>query len=191
MLTILRKDRTLVEILDRLKRLELKLDQIPTRGQSTTSFSSPKPSPASHPSFVTQDSPAHSQSTPSQQSTYSSSKLGQAYRHRPAAHKILTWPAINQVLLQSLPPNVGDINNHERDGATFLVELSQNHNVLPLDDGLHTLPFLGMVSTLIWLARHKNYEAVMTDQSWRGGSQANRSFYRSKLKPRETTVAPE
>lgn len=135
-----------MEILDRLKRLELKVDQIPTRGsQSTGSFSSPKPSVSSHPSFGNPESQS-SHSTPSQQSAYSTMRISQPYRHTPAAHKILTWPAINQALLQSLPANIGDINDYERDGATFLIELSHSHPSLPLDDGLHKLPFLGMAS---------------------------------------------
>jgi len=112
--------------------------------QSTTSFSSPKPSLASHPSFANPESQS-AHSTPSQHSPYSSTKISQPYRHTPAAHKILTWPAINQALLQSLPANIGDINDYERDGASFLIELSHSNTSLPFDDGLHKIPFLGMV----------------------------------------------
>jgi hypothetical protein len=152
-----RKDKTLVEILDRLKRLELKVDQIPRGSQSTASFNSPKPSiGSSHPTFANSESHS-SQSTPSQQSAYGAAKINQPYRHTPAAHKILTWPAINQALLQSLPANIGDINDYERDGATFLTELSHNNPPLPLDDGLHKLPFLGMVCwTSITLLKHSS-----------------------------------
>jgi hypothetical protein len=43
---------------------------------------------------------------------------------------------------------VADVNTYERDGATFLVELSQGHEPPPLDDGLQRLPVLGMVHLL-------------------------------------------
>ena len=84
-------------------------------------------------------------STPSQQSNYSASKTSQLYRHALAAHKISTWPAIHQILLQSLPGKINNMNDYDSDGVTFFMELSQSYSSLPLDDGLYKLPFLGIV----------------------------------------------
>ena len=144
-----RKDKTLVEILDRLKRLEGKVDQIPTRALPM-GFGSAQPSPASQPSFTADndDTTAYSVPSfrPSQQPSPSGTRLSQPYQHYPAAHKILTWPAIQQLLLQSLPSNIGDVNNYEQDGATFLVWLSKGSTSLPLDDQLVKHPFMGMQS---------------------------------------------
>jgi hypothetical protein len=58
----------------------------------------------------------------------------------------LTWPAIQQLLLQSLPSNIGDVNNYKQEGATFLVWLSKGYTSLPLDDQLQKQPFMGMQS---------------------------------------------
>lgn len=144
-LSILRKDRTLVEILDRLKKLEGKVDLIPTRGgQSTTSCDPPRLSPARNPTFTNSELQFF-YSAPSQQSGCDATKTSHPYKHTRAAHKILSWPAIQQILLQFLPANIEDINDYERDGVRFLVGVSQSHAPLPLDDGLRMLPFPNMV----------------------------------------------
>lgn len=113
-------------------------------------FGSAQLSPASQPSFNTEndDTTAYSVPSlrPSQQPSPSGTGISQPYRHYPAAHKILTWPAIQQLMLQSLPSNIGDVNNYEQDGATFLVWLSKGFTSLPLDDQLQKQPFMGMQS---------------------------------------------
>jgi hypothetical protein len=143
-----RKDKTLVEILDRLKRLEGKIDQLPSQGtpSSLARFTSRNPSPSSQPSFTTDvDEPtSYSFSSARQSQQSSEARINQPYRHSPAAHKILTWPAIKQLLLHSLPANIGNIHAYEHDGATFLVELSRGVGPLPSDDALQMTPFLGM-----------------------------------------------
>jgi hypothetical protein len=87
-----KKDKTLVEILDRLKRLEGKVDQIPTRAMPLE-FGSAQPSPASQPTTFnadTDDTTAYSvpSSRPPQQPSLST--ISQPYRHYSAAYKILT-----------------------------------------------------------------------------------------------------
>ena len=113
-------------------------------------FGSAQLSPASRPSFSADNDNTTANWVPSfrtsQQPSPSGTGTSQPYRHYPAAHKILTWPAIQQLLLQFLPSNIGDVNNYEQDGATFLMGLSKGYTSLPLDDQLQNQPFLGMQS---------------------------------------------
>jgi hypothetical protein len=143
-----RKDKTLVEILDRLKSLEGKVDQIPTRGPAPTGFGPAQPSPTSQPSFSADVDDPSSYSVPffrqSQQPSPSGMGRSQPYRHTSAAHKMLTWPAIQQVLLQSLPSNIGDLKSLEQDGSVFIVRMQKETPALPLDYSMHGRPFLGM-----------------------------------------------
>jgi hypothetical protein len=69
---------------------------------------------------------------------------GQPYRHASAAHKVLTWPAIQQLLLQSLPSSVVDLKMLEQDGSAFVLRIQKDIKPLPLDEGLTQMPFLGM-----------------------------------------------
>lgn len=59
---------------------------------------------------------------------------------------MLTWPAIQQLLLQSLPPNIGDLKSLDQDGSAFLVGIEEGTPMLPLDDALQERPFVGMQS---------------------------------------------
>lgn len=70
----------------------------------------------------------------------------QPYRHASAAHKMLVWPAIQQLLLQSMPPNIGDLQSLEQEGSSFLTRTHEGRPDLPLDDALQDRPFLGMQS---------------------------------------------
>ena len=79
-----KKDQSLVEILDRLKSLEGKVDRIPIRAPLPPGFALVQPSPASQPSA---SSPRLSQQ-PSQPS-----------RQVFSVHKMLTWPTIQRLLL--------------------------------------------------------------------------------------------
>ncbi|KAN0122596.1 hypothetical protein V8E51_000922 [Hyaloscypha variabilis] len=138
-----KKDKTLVEILDRLRSLETKVDRIPTsRGTPASGFGPPQPSPTSQPSFNADVDPSSYSS--SLRPSPSGIKSNQSYRHFSASHKILTWPIIQQALLQALPSNVGDLKALEQDGAAFLVQIQRETPNLPLDDGLQERPFVGM-----------------------------------------------
>ena len=145
-----RKDKTLVEILDRLKSLEGKVDRLPTRPSAQTGFGPPEPSPTSQPSFSTEaEEPGSYSATSFRLSTQPSpSGVGrnQSYRHTSAAHKMLTWPAIQQLLLQALPSNVGDLKSLEQEGSAFIVRMQEATPKLSLDDALQDRPFVGMQS---------------------------------------------
>ena len=136
--------------MDRLKSLEGKVDRIPTaRAPALSGFGPPQPSPTSHPSFSTEvDEPASFSTAPrpSQQPSPSGTGRSQPYRHASAAHKILTWPAIQQLLQQYLPSNIGDFKSLEQDGSAFLVQVQEGFPCLPLDDALQDRPFVGMQS---------------------------------------------
>ncbi|KAG9232702.1 hypothetical protein BJ875DRAFT_513889 [Amylocarpus encephaloides] len=114
------KDQTLVEILDRLKSLEGKVDQIPIRAPIPTGFGPAQPSPASQPSFsATVDDPSLCLASSSPQ------KL---------VHKMLTWPAIQQLLL------------YFEQGSAFIVRMQRGTPNLPLDESLEERPFVGMIT---------------------------------------------
>ncbi|KUJ22379.1 uncharacterized protein LY89DRAFT_575731 [Mollisia scopiformis] len=143
-----KKDKTLVEILDRLKSLEGKVDRIPTgRAPIPTGFGPPQPAPSSQPSFSNElDSSSYSTPNPRPSQQPSPSGLGRSpgYRHASAAHKILTWPVVQQLLLQALPTNVGDLKTLEQDGPAFIVQIQKSVPLLPLDEALQDRPFVGM-----------------------------------------------
>ncbi len=144
---ISRKDKTLVEILDRLKILEGKVDRIPIRAPVPTGFGPLQHPPSSQPSFNT-GVESNSYSTPSLRLSEQPSPSGVGksppYRHASAAHKILTWPAIQQLLLQVLPSNIGDLKNLDQEGSAFIVRVQTGLPSLPLDESLRDKPFVGM-----------------------------------------------
>ncbi|PVH88250.1 hypothetical protein DL98DRAFT_544144 [Cadophora sp. DSE1049] len=134
-----KKDKTLVEILDRLKSLEGKVDRIPT-GRTPQGFGPPQQPPSSQPSFNAETEPS-SYSTPSGRQPPSPN---QPYRHASAAHKILAWPALQQLMLQVLPSNAGDFKTLESDGTSFLVRMHNGQPKLPMDEPLQDRPFVGI-----------------------------------------------
>ena len=137
-----RKDKTLVEILDRLESLEGKIDRI--HGSMPAGFGPPQPAPTSQPSFSTDVDELASSSSPrlAQQPSLSGIGRSQPYRHASAAHKMLTWPAIQQLLLQALPSNIGDWKISEQQGPAFILQIPN----LALDDNLQDRPFAAMQS---------------------------------------------
>ncbi|TVY19268.1 hypothetical protein LARI1_G002375 [Lachnellula arida] len=144
-----RKDKTLVEILDRLKTLEGKVDRIPLRAPVPQGFGPPQPSPSSQPSFGNETTESTSYASPmDQRSQYQYNTLlgkgdGQ-YKHASAAHKMLMWPAISQLLLQTVPSTVGDLNSLRNEGSAFIVRMQKGTPNLPLDETLSEKPFVGM-----------------------------------------------
>lgn len=151
-----RKDKTLVEILDRLKRLEGKIDCLP--GVSTPASSSqpqllgfgpPQSSSSSQLSFAPDHTNSVSYSTAfssRSQPSPGQNALSQPYRHVSAAHKMLIWPAIEQVLIQAMPSNIVDIRSLEQEGSAFIVRLQRGTPNLPLDEHVSDTPFVGMQS---------------------------------------------
>jgi hypothetical protein len=148
-----RKDKTLIEILDRLTSLEGKVDRISSVRSSASSaprgFGPPQPSPSSQPSFNTEADDSVSflpPNQPSEQPGLGSSGRGQSYRYASGSLKMLSWPAIQQLLLQSLSSNAVGLKILGEDGSAFLVRIWEGTPILPLDDTLQGTPFVGMQS---------------------------------------------
>jgi hypothetical protein len=143
-----RKDKTLVEILDRLQRLEGKIDQFPTQGPAPTGFGPAQTAPTSHPSFSPDVDEPGSSSSPrlDQQSSSSDIGSGQPYRHASAAHKMLAWPVIQQLLFQTPPSNIADLKSLEQEGPGFIVRTQDGTPSLPQDESLQDRPFVAMQS---------------------------------------------
>ena len=145
-----RKDKTLVEILDRLRSLEGKVDRIPAGRPLQTGFGPPQRSPASQSSLSAEAEEPRSFFAGSLRPTLqpSHSGIGRAlhYRHASAAHKMLTWPAMQQLFLQALPSNIGDLKVLEQDGAAFIMRIQEGMPKLPLDEAVPERPFVGMQS---------------------------------------------
>ncbi|CAG8950477.1 hypothetical protein HYFRA_00006973 [Hymenoscyphus fraxineus] len=145
-----KKDKTMVEILERLKILESKIDRIPLRPPlPTTGFDPLVSSPSSAPSFnIEPEDTSSSYSSlhrlpPFQPNPSSTSRIP-PYRHASAAHKMLTWPAIQRVLIQANPENAEDLKSLEADGSAFVVRVQKEMLSLPQDESLPSQPFEGM-----------------------------------------------
>ena len=125
-----KKDQTLVEILDRLESLEGKIDLIPIRAPIPTGFGAAQPSPAGQPSFSAPvDDPSSCSASSSPQNSI---------------HKMLKWPAIQQLFLQSLPSNLGNLKSADQEGSAFIVRIQRGTPNLPLDESLEERPFVGI-----------------------------------------------
>lgn len=131
-----------MEILDRLKSLEGKVDRIPLRQAQPMGFGPPQFSPASQPSFTPDVEYSSSSVRPSQHP--SPSGRNQPYRHASAAHKMLTWPAIQQAFLKARPSSIADLQSLEMEGSAFIVRMQKGTPNLPLDDSIPERPFVGM-----------------------------------------------
>ncbi len=123
-----KKDKTLVEILDHVKNIETMVARIPPNFPPVQGFGPPQPTPSTQATFSSDadmgsysTSSFHSSLRSSQQQSPSGVGRSQAYRHASAAHKILTWPSIQQLLLQVTPANVGDLKSLEQEGSAFIV----------------------------------------------------------------------
>jgi hypothetical protein len=51
---------------------------------------------------------------------------------------------MQQLLLQALPSNVGDLKSLEQEGSAFIVRVHRGTPTLPLDEALQERPFVGM-----------------------------------------------
>ena len=141
-----RKDKTLLEILGRLESLDGKIDRIPSH-DLPTGFGPPRPASTSQPSFLADADKPGSSSSPrlAQQPRPSGTGRGQPYRHASAAHKILAWPAIQQLLLQALPSNIWHWEALEQEGPAFILWIQEGMPKLALDN-LQDRPFAAMQS---------------------------------------------
>lgn len=143
----LRKDKTLVEILNRLTSLEGKVDGLSAVPGAPHSFESLRSS----------QSPLNSEDDGNvlllisqqlaEQQRHASTGKSQPYPHSSGSLKMLLWPAIQEFITKSLPPNVVDFGDLEQDGSVFLVRLWKNEQRLPLDDDiLHANPVISRQS---------------------------------------------
>lgn len=114
-------------------------------------FGPPQPSPSSQPSLGHENtestSTSHASSMNQRPHYQHNTLLGdgdRTYKHASAAHKMLTWPAISQLLLQTVPSTVGDLNSLRNEGSAFIVRMQKGTPNLSLDDTLSEKPFVGM-----------------------------------------------
>lgn len=151
----------MVDMLDRIKSIEGKVDRVEGkidrvdrhltgRAPVPTGFGPSQRNPASQPSLnpdIDDPGSASTSNQPTQQSgpTGIGSTQG-AYRHASAAHKMLTWPAVQNLLYHSLPPNIGEMKSFEQEGTSFLIQVHRDQPRLPFDDILQQTAFLGMQS---------------------------------------------
>jgi hypothetical protein len=124
------------------------MDRVPPRGPEPTGFGPPQSAPNSQPSFSTDIDEPSTSSSPRLAQQPSPGGVGkrQPYRHASAAHKMLTWPAIQELLVEALPANIGDIKSLEQDGPGFITRIQEGTPKLALDEGLQDMPFLAMQS---------------------------------------------
>ncbi|KIM92758.1 hypothetical protein OIDMADRAFT_173784 [Oidiodendron maius Zn] len=143
-----KRDRTLVDILSRLDSLESKIDRIPPRGPEPTGFGPPQSVPNSLPSFSTDIDEPSTSSSPglAEQPSPSGPEKRQPYRHASAAHKVLTWPAIQELLFEALPANIRDLKSLEQDGPGFITRIQEGTPKLALDEGLQDMAFSAIQS---------------------------------------------
>ncbi|ESZ98939.1 hypothetical protein SBOR_0695 [Sclerotinia borealis F-4128] len=146
-----KKDKTMVEILDRVKSIENKLNRLP-RGAADASEPAPTQiSPTHQPSFAepfTSQSEAQTLATSLSRPRESSPgrmNTNTIYHHFTASHKVLTWPAIQQLLLQAVPSSLGDVKFMEK-GSVFIVRMQGKRLPLSLNVDLQDKPFVGMQS---------------------------------------------
>lgn len=139
----------MVEILDYVKSIHTDIEQMKRAREGTnTGFGPPQQAPSSQTSFVgeaTESRPYGSSMDRSHpRHSVSVNEGNRPYKHASAAHKMLTWPAISQLLLQAVPSIVGDLNSLRDEGSAFIVRMQKGTPNLPLDEGLPDAPFIGM-----------------------------------------------
>ncbi|QSZ30273.1 hypothetical protein DSL72_004795 [Monilinia vaccinii-corymbosi] len=142
----------MVEILDRVKNIEIKLEQLPHRVAAGISGSGPNQTSPTHESSFTEPSGLEPDGTifPISFSRMSEASVGLmntsvTYHHSTASHKILIWPAIQQLLLQAAPSNIGEVKVLEM-GSVFIVQMQGTRPPLSLNIDLQDKPFVGMQS---------------------------------------------
>ncbi|KAI9650070.1 hypothetical protein NHQ30_000083 [Ciborinia camelliae] len=145
-----KKDKTMVEILDRVKNIEDRLDRLPHQvAVGVSEFGLTQKSPSSQPSFTEPfnfESDGHMLSNSSRKHEMIDGQMSNnKYRHFTASHKILTWPVIQQLLSQAAPSSIGDLKFLEK-GSVFLVQMKDTRPPLSLRADIPDKPFVGMQS---------------------------------------------
>ncbi|KAI9659288.1 MAG: hypothetical protein M1821_001546 [Bathelium mastoideum] len=138
----LTKDKTLIEILESLQRLETKVDAI---GLPSTPSSCQTPGSAavSQPRTLPVESPAVSDGTAVGKYTIEgSADPRKAYRHVTAAHKVLLWPSIGKFLIDAGNNAIVDIQQIEEEGTPWFhrLDLAKHPESLAVDTHLSSTP---------------------------------------------------
>ncbi|KAK3311121.1 uncharacterized protein B0T15DRAFT_548376 [Chaetomium strumarium] len=137
-----KKDKTLVEILDRIKTLEGKIDSFSQRSHimpSTAAYSlQPSSLPSPVPTAEGTAGPSVRAASPfnfSETST-ATARGGNHYQYVSSVHEMLGWPAIQQ-LFASVQPKVSriDLSSFEREGAPSVLARHSTPPELPNDTG--------------------------------------------------------
>ncbi|EAQ89365.1 hypothetical protein CHGG_05984 [Chaetomium globosum CBS 148.51] len=135
-----KKDKTMVEILDRIKSLEVKLDNLSQRSAMTPSIlglTMPASLPSPLPTTLGSGSVGQPTDPPFQFPNISNATPGgdNQYRYVSSVHQMLKWPAMQQLLMSIQPklPNI-DLSVLEREGPASMVALRRSSiNSLPTD----------------------------------------------------------
>jgi hypothetical protein len=130
----------MVEILDRIKSLEVKLDNLSQRSAMTPSIlglTMPASLPSPLPTTLGSGSVGQPTDPPFQFPNISNATPGgdNQYRYVSSVHQMLKWPAMQQLLMSIQPklPNI-DLSVLEREGPASMVALRRSSiNSLPTD----------------------------------------------------------
>ncbi|KAJ9137878.1 Sterol uptake control protein 2 [Pleurostoma richardsiae] len=129
-----KKDRTLVEILDRIKALEDKIDSLGIQGRASSVYGPLAGSTSLQSSSSTSVPIASPTFPPTLQSADSSGSItGTAYRYVSSVHQMLAWPIFQQ-LLQNASPRIPNFNSGsiEQDGLGLVLGVHHGPGALPL-----------------------------------------------------------
>jgi len=151
MLTGIRKDKTMVHILETLQRLENKFDNISlSSNASPPSFRDTVMSTSTDQQNHQQSSTSSSMSNPSNRDRdtfdgenskpgnmaraepYFERELQRSYHHLTAAHKIILWPAVYLHITNSNLPIAEDLQYVLQDGTPWLIHLELQKHKEPL-----------------------------------------------------------
>ena len=137
----LRKDKTMVHILDTLTRLENKFD---TLALSTPSSSSPDL--RSFAKTISDPSPSGSSGASVEHMQDFPRELQQSYQHLTAPHKIILWPSIYIFLINSGVQGTSDLQYVLQEGTPWFIrqEMAKHPDPLPFDVNL---PYFALNNT--------------------------------------------
>lgn len=131
-----RKDKTLAEILDRIKSLEGKIDDLNIRNSFSATSQETDPlseRPSTAPLSVSHgfgSSLGTSIFLPSAPTTAPGSE--DHYKYVSSVHEMLTWPAVQQVLELARPKTGLDLSAIARDGPAMILGLHDHSRRLPV-----------------------------------------------------------
>ncbi|KAI9712056.1 MAG: hypothetical protein M1820_001765 [Bogoriella megaspora] len=147
-----KKDKTLVEILDSLQRMELKLDRL--NSTDPTSSTSSQMDPAAAISSRGLSTVAGTPAGIDAGSKYATEAFiePKPNRHVTAPHKVLLWPAIWTLLINSGHPVAQDVQRISQEGTPWILKLDmlKHQSTLPVNVSLESKdgPKYGVDSTI-------------------------------------------